>query len=271
MVYLRIDMKLIKIGLGIGLLIAILLGVGLYINRHSVEQIARQATLPEAKPYETTAAINPTPQITTLVPATPSPNSTAGVTSLPKDTNLAVPFTAQAPHANWEDPYGELCEEASVLMAISYLTNKKIPNAAFADTALLAIKAFEDKRFGFYKDTNAEQTAIILREHFSYKKVEVKQNPTINDIKQALADGRVVLAPVAGREIGNPYFQSPGPLYHMIVIKGYTDTGKFITHDPGTRRGADFLYDQARIMKAIHDWRTDGNIDLGKKVVIIAG
>ncbi len=257
------------------LVILILGGTGVWAGRHSIADMVRQASLPKEVPYEELAQATPatpSPQKATALPiADASPTNVPKKGPLPAQANLAVPFTVQAPHANWEDPYGELCEEASVLMAISYLTNKKIPNAEFADKALLAIKDFEMKRFGYYKDTNAEETAIILREHFSYKKVEVKQNPTIDDIKQAVAAGRVVIVPVAGREIGNPYFRPPGPIYHMFVIKGYTATGKFIANDPGTRRGADFLYDPNVIMKAIHDWRTDGNIDLGKKVIIIAG
>lgn len=252
------------------ILFLLVVGVGGWMGRHTILRLVQQATLPEAVPYKevTTPSISPQrPVPLTSTAATPLPTKKP----LPPEANLAVPFTAQAPHANWDDPYGELCEEASVLMAVSYLTNKEIPDAAFADKTLLAIKDFEEKRFGFYKDTTAEETATIVREHFMYKKVEVKQNPTVTDIKQAIADGRVVIVPVAGKEIGNPYFNPPGPLYHMLVIKGYTSGGKFITNDPGTRRGADFLYDQNVIMEAMHDWRSDRNIDLGKKVILIVG
>ncbi len=252
-------------------ILLVLIGAGIWVARHSITRIANTAMLPKAVPYQAMPTAIPKKTAATLGTTKPLPTTAPTKTTLPKEVNLAVPFTAQAPHANWDDPYGELCEEASALMAISYLQHKTIPTADFANRALLAIKAFEDKKFGYYKDTTAEETAIILREHFSYPKVEVKQNPTATDIKQALSAGRVVLVPLAGREIGNPYFQSPGPLYHMIVIKGYTSAGKFITNDPGTRRGADFLYDQTIIMNAIHDWRTDSNIDLGKKVAIFAG
>lgn len=247
------------------IVLLILISAGAWLGRHTLARLIQQATLPEPIPYEekTIPGANPLPIASPTAAITPS--------ALPSEANLAVPFTPQAPNANWDDPYGEFCEEASVLMAISYLQNKDIPNAAFADTALLAIQDFQEKRFGYYKDTNAEETAIILREHFSYGNVKLKQNPTIGDIQQALAEGRVVLAPVAGRKLHNPYFQQPGPLYHMVVIKGYTADGRFITNDPGTRRGADFLYGENVIMEALHDWRTDGNIGLGKKVVIIAG
>ena len=156
-------------------------------------------------------------------------------------------------------------------MAISYVNHQSIPDAAFADKALLGIKAFEEKRFGYYQDTNAAQTAIILQEYYHYNQVQLLQNPTIADIKQAITDKKIVLVPAAGRDLGNPYFQTPGPLYHMLVIKGYTSNNKFITNDPGTRHGADFIYDQTTIMNAMHDWRTDSQIELGKKVVIIVG
>jgi hypothetical protein len=249
----------------------LLLGsAGAWMGRHTIARLAQQAALPKAMPYEEKITPSATPQKASTALST-TPTTAPTKIPLPSEANLAVPFTVQAPHANWEDPYGELCEEASVLMAVSYLTKKEIPNADFADKALLAIKDFEDKKFGYYKDTTAEETAIIIREHFSYSKVEVKQNPTIDNIKQAIADGRVVIAPLAGREIGNPYFHAPGPLYHMLVIKGYTDDGKFITNDPGTKRGENYLYPQDRIMEAIHDWRTDQNIDLGKKVILIVG
>lgn len=264
-------MKLVRVGIVLGI-VGVLGGIGLYVTRHTVERVAEKAMLPEAKIYNAITTTSQVPQKapTPLRTTKPSP-TTVAKTTLPKEVNLAVPFTAQAPHANWEDPYGELCEEASVLMAVSYLTNKKIPNADFANSALLAIQAFEEKRFGYYKDTNAEETAVILREHFGYKKVEVKQNPTIDDIKRALADGRLVITPLAGQKIGNPFYKPPGPLYHMLVITGYTADGLFITNDPGTRRGENLSYKQEILMNAIHDWRADRNIELGKKVVLIAG
>jgi hypothetical protein len=182
-----------------------------------------------------------------------------------------VPFTPQAPFANWEDPYGELCEEASVLMAMKYIKGEKITSPQAADTDLLAMKAFEEERFGYYKDTTAAETAIIFKEFYNYSTIKTVNNPTAADIKNALADGKLVIVPAAGRQLGNPYFTAPGPIYHMLVIKGYTKDGKFITNDPGTRRGADFLYSQSTIMNAMHDWPGHENIEQGKKVAIVVG
>lgn len=189
---------------------------------------------------------------------------------LPSEINLAVPFTVQAPNANWDEVHQEFCEEASVLMAASYIKGWDIPDADTADSKMFEIKTFEEGRFGYYKDTTAEETAIIIREFYGIEKVKVVYDPTIEDIKKALNEKKVIIAPAAGRQLGNPYFRQPGPLYHALVIKGYTREGNFITNDPGTRRGADFIYNPNVLLNAIHDWNS-GDVDHGRKVVIIVG
>lgn len=260
--------------IGITSIVVFVLGVGsvlLWSQRYNIERLIEKSTLPEPSEYVSSSNL---PTASPIIPAASSkaiPSTSPEPIALPTEANLAVPFTPQAPHANWEDPYGELCEEASVLMAMSYLRGQSIPDANFAEHALLGIQAFEEKHFGFYKDTTAEQTAAIFREYYDYDQVALIKNPTAEDIKEAIAAGKLVLVPAAGRMLGNPFFQQPGPLYHMFVVKGYTDAGKFIVNDPGTRRGADFLYDQSVVMNAIHDWRTDQNIELGERVVIVVG
>lgn len=258
---------------GISALLMITAGAGTaWIKRHDIARSLERNNLPQPATYEQVKHT----QLPTAAPAVSHTSSSPKpVASLPPTLkaaiNLAVPFTSQAPYANWEDPYGEFCEEASVLMAISYVHGTDIPSPEFADQQLLAIKTFEEKRFGYYKDTTAAETAVVVQEYFKYPTVRLIEDPTINDIKQAVAVGKLVLVPAAGRLLGNPYFQTPGPLYHMLVIKGYTADGKFITNDPGTRRGADFLYTESVVMNAMHNWRSDGKIELGKKVVILVG
>ncbi|MCE9643132.1 MAG: C39 family peptidase [Candidatus Andersenbacteria bacterium] len=254
--------------------IVIAIGAFAWMKRVDIQRSIEQSTLPTAIPYQPSSP-SPTPvkQTHTSTPLTPPPadGSTPVPANIPPQANLAVPFTVQAPNANWGEPYQNFCEEASVLMAISYVKNMTIPNPAFADQALLAIKAFEDKRFNDYKDTTIAQTAIIFKEYYKYNNIQILQNPSIQDIKNAIAAKKLVIAPAAGQDLKNPYFQQPGPIYHMLIIKGYTADNKFITNDPGTRHGADFLYSQETIMNAMHDWRADGNIELGGKVVLIVG
>lgn len=263
--------RFLRLG-AIAVIVVIVAGVtGIFWKRHDIKRSFERATLPEAAPYHE-ATVSRLPVSQSAPTTAPLPTKVAAPQAgLPAEINLAVPFTVQAPHANWEAPYKEFCEEASVLMAIRYLQNQPIPSAEAADAALLEIKDFEESRFGYYEDTTAAQTAIVMREHFKRDDVVLVENPSVTDIKQALADGKLVIMPVAGQQLGNPYFRAPGPLYHMLVIKGYTTQGKFITNDPGTRRGADYIYEENVLMNAMHDWRTDGRVDQGRKVVLVVG
>lgn len=238
--------------------------------------LLKPISLPSPRPYgkiSASAVLEPSVSPSRSPSGTFAPSLTAIPpvgTALPLETNLAVPFTSQAPHGIWDAPWEEFCEEASTLMAVSFVKGTSIPDADFAAGEMLKVKIFEEQRFGYYQDTTAEETAIILREHFGLARVEVRYAPSIADIIKELAEGKVVVVPAAGRELPNPYYRSPGPLYHMLVIKGYTKDGRFITNDPGTKRGADFLYDQKALFSAIHDWN-GGNVEEGRSVMIVVG
>lgn len=180
--------------------------------------------------------------------------------------NLAVPFTPQAPHGNWQQPYQDACEEASVAM-VHYFYSKKIFTPTIADREILDLIAFQKRVFGYGYDTTAEETANFIRNFYGYKNVEVITDPGTDLIKSILAQGLPVIAPVYGKALKNPYFTPPGPNYHMLVIKGYVKD-KFITNDPGTRRGADYLYSFDVLLNAIHDWN-GGAVPEGRKVIIV--
>src|SRR3989338_3936204 len=120
------------------------------------------------------------------------------------------------------------------------------------DKEIQKLVAWEKNRFGYYEDTTAAEVAVVAREYFKLKAV-VDNNVTVANIKKHIAQNHLVLVPAAGRVLPNPYFRRPGPLYHMLVIRGYTKD-KFITNDPGTKRGEDYLYSYGVMMDAIHDW-----------------
>ena len=190
---------------------------------------------------------------------------------LPVEINLAVPFTSQAPHANWDLPYKETCEEASLYMVHAYYEGVKAGKIA-ADTADAEIKKiieFEKEIFGYYEDTTAEQIGTLAEMMYGHEKIELIENPTIDQIKTYVAEGHPVIVPAAGRELGNPNFTAPGPIYHMLVIRGYTKDGKFITNDPGTKNGEAYVYDFDTVMNAMHDWNGGLEITEGKKVVLV--
>lgn len=186
---------------------------------------------------------------------------------LPPSVNLNIPFGSQAPFADWGMPYQEACEEAAVIMAHRFFSGEPL-NAKIMDREILKLVEWQEKTFGYYKDTTAEEIARILREYFGHSDIEVRYEFTIEDIKKEVAAGHPVIVPAAGRLLPNPNFKQPGPIYHALVIKGFLANGKIITNDPGTRKGADFIYSPDALMNAIHDWNAE-DILKGRKVMIV--
>lgn len=140
-----------------------------------------------------------------------------------------------------------------------------------ADIQMNIIKTYEELVFGRSKDNSAEEIATVLRNLYRIKNIQTKEIKTAEDIKVELSAGKIIIVPLAGRLLGNPYFTPPGPFYHMVVVKGFDDKrGVFIANDPGTRRGADYLYKYDTLFRAIHDLN-NGSVLTGKKMVIVVG
>lgn len=213
-----------------------------------------------------------TPEPTEPEPTEPTPTKPSQPgTPLPTSVTLPIQFASQAPTGSWDYPYQEFCEEASSLMAAFYALGKSMPSRSGIDQELLRIQAWEEKTFGYYEDTTAAETAKLLREFYNLDNVTLLQNPSVTDLKTALSEKKAIVVPAAGRMLGSPYYRAPGPLYHMIVLKGYTADGYFISQDPGTNtKGENYKFKIETIMNAIHDWN-DGDVDNGKKVVILVG
>jgi hypothetical protein len=185
---------------------------------------------------------------------------------LPSEINLPVPFFSQAPDANWGIPWQEACEEAASTLAVYYATGKPLSIEQFrAD--ILGLVEWEKKAFGTYVDTTVDQTAQMIRGYFGFSDFEIVDNPTVDQMKRFLANGSVIVAPFSGKDLNNPFYSNGGPIYHMMVIRGY-DPQNFITNDVGTKRGENFIYSYALLMETMHDWNTT-DIHLGAKRVIV--
>ncbi|MBI3420689.1 MAG: C39 family peptidase [Candidatus Sungbacteria bacterium] len=187
-------------------------------------------------------------------------------------TVLNAPFSAQAPFGIWEQPWQDFCEEASVAMAAHFIW--KLPlEADIAATEMLLIQQYEGLVLGKDKDTSIDETAQVLRVLYGFgAKIQTRLIRDIADIKRELAAGHLVIIPAAGRLLKNPYFQRPGPVYHMLAITGFDDErGVFITNDPGTRRGKGFVYPQQRLWRAIHDWNNGDVLHGEKKMIVVTG
>jgi hypothetical protein len=188
-------------------------------------------------------------------PAPPEPE-----TDTPKDATASasaaehrVPFILQAPGAKWDDPiFQDGCEEASVLMAIGWVHDTESVTAAKAANDITALADFEVKRFGYHQDISLPEIVSMLREYFQYDRALLLEDVTLSDIRQELSDGNIVLAPAFGQALRNPNFTSPGPITHMLVLKGYDErTKEFIVNDPGTRRGESYRYKEGILFESL--------------------
>lgn len=183
-----------------------------------------------------------------------------------EDVNLAVPFSPQAPHANWDQPYQDACEEATIIMVERYLRGAEITLDQM-DTEILKMVDFQNENYGFFKDSNIAETVRLAEAFYPNISAEAFYDVTADDIRVQLTAGKAVIVLVDGRLLGNPYFTQGGPDKHTLVIKGMQGDN-FITNDPGTRRGADFVYSVDTVMSAIVDY--DGDTPgTGKKAIII--
>jgi len=250
-------------------LIAGMVGMA-YLLRGNMRESAYKLTrpsLPEAVSYIPPTS---TAQATTIAQAIPSskPAATSTKPLAPAEINLDVPFLLQAPKQNWVQPFEDACEEASLIMVDAYYRGRK---TAFSPDegikAILDVVAYEDEVYGYNKDATADEVKNTALDYFKRPRAKVVE-ATEEQIKKALANGYPVIAPAYGKGLQNPNFRNGGPEYHMLVIKGYTKDGQWITNDPGTRRGADYLYPKQRLLDAIHDFDQE-DMKRGRKVVII--
>lgn len=201
---------------------------------------------------------------------------------MPTEINLDVPFFSQAPDADWGMPWQEACEEAASVLAYYYAIDQPLTKEKFKE-AVLGLVEWQNENFGDYEHSDIEQTAKMLNAfqtrnsklenqnndnvRISDFEFRVLEDPTIDDLKKELSQGNPIIAPFAGRQLGNPFYSGEGPLYHMMVIKGY-DAEHFITNDVGTKRGHNFIYPYATIMSTMHEWNNT-DINLGAKKVIV--
>ncbi len=184
---------------------------------------------------------------------------------LPDSINLDVPFYSQAPDADWSLPWQEACEEASIALAFHSFSGEILTKEQFKKEVLDLVE-WQKEHFGDYISTTIDQTAQMLEGYYGFTDYRILESPSIGDLKKELAAGHIIVAPFAGRMLGNPFYSGEGPYYHMMVIKGYDQTN-FITNDVGTKRGLNFIYPYQTIMSAMHDYHPS-NIQSSPKRII---
>lgn len=174
------------------------------------------------------------------------------ITPPPTTFAMQVPFSSQAPNNNWSR--NEDCEETSITMANAYLTGSTEDklNTDAAQFAINTLKKWEQDNLGYNANTGIDATTKMAEGAFGLK---VKQVPnfTEQDLKTELLNRHPILLALNARLLGNPKYQDSGPLYHMIVLRGYNQKGFFV-NDPGTDGGDGSTYSFDVLKNASADW-----------------
>jgi uncharacterized protein YvpB len=185
---------------------------------------------------------------------------------------LNVPFVSQAPLGHWYDPRQETgCEVTSVLMAWLWI-NKQTIEPVKAENEIISGASFEVKQYGGYFNFDYNDAVKLMNDYYHYDKIKSVASSSIEDIKDQLRQGNIVLLPILGRRLDNPYYTPPGPPTHMIVVRGFDDAQQqFITNDPGTKRGDEFRYSYATIASAMVDYPSNHRSTKGipKTMVVV--
>ncbi len=221
------------------------------------------------KVYEETHSTIETTEIIEPVTSTETEptTTTTTTTSTTAEINLPIDFYSQAPYADWSMPYQEACEEASLILAYNYVQDIEMSKEEFHEELLRLIE-WETEYFGSYEHTTVEETAKMLEQFYGFTSWKIIENPSVEDLQAELSAGNPIVAPFAGRMLGNPNFTGEGPYYHMLVIKGFDNT-YFITNDVGTRLGENYQYTHEILMDALHDWHDTDISTLGEKKVLV--
>lgn len=194
------------------------------------------------------------------------------INSLPDRHLIETSFVPQAPEKNWEQPWQDACEEASLLTVKYYYLS-----SALGIKEILAdyqqIFDYESSR-RWSHDINLSQMGETAAGLFDLE-AKIVSNPDIQTIKEYLVKDIPVIVTANGKTLyrENKHFKSGGPWYHSLVILGFDDLQKqFIVHDVGTQFGAYFRYSYQLLLDSIHDWPATGqkqDINTGQKAVLV--
>lgn len=177
---------------------------------------------------------------------------------------LEVPYAAQAPAGAWEAPWNEACEEASAIMVEAYYEGRSRLPAAEVEEKIRELVAWQEGELNNYQDTNAEETAALIEEHFSFE-ARIRRSPSLGEIKAELDARRPVIALVNMYKLYGEADQ--GDSFHVLVITGYEDErGLFFVSDPARAEAGEYPF--AVLMAALHDYNRESGEADGEETVI---
>lgn len=158
----------------------------------------------------------------------------------------------------WDPDHEDACEEATMFMVHYWLKNER-PSLAAYDTELLKLIRWQEAR-GYGISEGIEEMKQIAHDYFSMS-TTIKTVDSADQLRTILDNGTAIIFPADGRLLRNPNFRDGGPPFHVLVLKGHSDS-YFIGNDPGTRNGENYRYHEDIIMEALGNWdgsRVDRN------------
>lgn len=191
---------------------------------------------------------------------------------LPSKHQIKTAFIPQSPEKNWDQPWQDSCEEASILTLKHYYSADN-PSTETLLAEYQQIFSYEAQN-NWTHDINLQKMAQLSTDLFQLKPAII-DSPSTDDLKKYISKNIPVIVTANGKTLyqENKHFKSGGPLYHSLVILGFDDDiGKFIVHDVGTQFGAYFQYSYSLLMESIHDLPSNGdknNIEQGDKKILI--
>ncbi len=190
------------------------------------------------------------------------------IQQLPPAVTIAAPFYPQAPDGKWVLPRAQACSEANIILAAYYLKNKSLTKEQFKKEVIELTK-IQQKAFGTYIEIPLHDLKSLYDTFYGdVWSTRILENPTLDDIKAQLAQGKLIIVPTAGRMLNNPHFFGDGPRFHTILIRWYDDR-YFYTNEVWMMNGENFAYPQDVIMNAMHDLVKWDITQWAKRVLII--
>lgn len=173
-----------------------------------------------------------------------------------------VTFVSQAPFGEWGDPrQADGCEETSAIMAVAWARGETLTQQS-AKELITSMSDWEKEKYGSYIDTSAHDTLHwLVQEYLQFYGGELKTGITVDDIRESLQDGNIVILPAAGKLLSSKYPNLPR---HTVLVVGYeAETQTFILHDPGTRLGAHNRISAIKLQNALMDYHSGDHVAIG--------
>jgi hypothetical protein len=199
----------------------------------------------------------PTPSASPAGPAPAnSPSASPSPAPIPAAFRNRVPYTPQAPFANWDAAHEHYCTAADLVMVDQFYhgdARDRIPPAE-ADAKMTSVIAWDRRQWPGVVTFSLTQVALAGKTLFGMQ--PTIQPVSFEAVQRQVAAGHPVLVALmthgapGGAAIA-PYY-GPADVHHVILITGYDAArGLVYANDPGFMQGQSYAYAWSSLLPAI--------------------